>query len=130
MLKPGSVAVFNSNDILPTNADGSLPLRQNNDLFYLSGIDQEESILVLFPHAHDPAHREVLFLKETNSEIAIWEGAKHSKKTAYETSGIKTVYWLQNFEKVFKSIVGLFIMSQFLKWCVFSINIESPVFFI
>lgn len=105
MLKPGSVAVFNSNDILPTNADGSLPLRQNNDLFYLSGIDQEESILVLFPHAHDPAHREVLFLKETNSEIAIWEGAKHSKKTAYETSGIKTVYWLQNFEKVFKSIV-------------------------
>lgn len=105
MLKPGSVAVFNSNDILPTNADGTLPLRQNNDIFYLSGIDQEESILVIFPHAHDPAHREVLFLKETNSEIAIWEGAKHSKKSAYETSGIKTVYWLQNFEKVFKSIV-------------------------
>eukprot|EP01136_Pigoraptor_vietnamica_P009032 Opistho-1_new@45122 len=78
MLKPGSVVVLNSNDILPTNADGSLPLRQNNDLFYLSGIDQEESILVLFPHAHDPAHREVLFLKETNSEIAIWEGPMYS----------------------------------------------------
>ena len=105
MLKPGSVAVFNSNDILPTNADGSLPLRQNNDLFYLSGIDQEESVLVIFPHSHDPAHREILFLKETNDEIAIWEGAKHTKKSAYETSGIKTVYWLQNFEKVFKSIV-------------------------
>ena len=105
MLKPGSVAVFNSNDILPTNADGSLPLRQNNDLFYLSGIDQEESVLVIFPHSHDPAHREVLFLKETNDEIAIWEGAKHTKKSAYETSGIKTVYWLQNFEKVFKSMV-------------------------
>ena len=105
MLKPGSVAVFNSNDILPTNADGSLPLRQNNDLFYLSGIDQEESVLVIFPHSHDPAHREVLFLKETNDEIAIWEGAKHTKKSAYETSGIKTVYWLQNFEKVLKSIV-------------------------
>jgi Xaa-Pro aminopeptidase len=105
MLKPGSIAVFNSNDILPTNADGSLPLRQNNDLFYLSGIDQEESVLVIFPHAHDPAHREVLFLKETNDEIAIWEGAKHSKKSAYETSGIKTVYWLNSFEKVFKSLV-------------------------
>lgn len=105
MLKPGSVVVFNSNDILPTNADGSLPLRQNNDLFYLSGIDQEESILVIFPHSHDPAHREVLFLKETNDEIAVWEGAKHSKKSAYETSGIKTVYWLQNFEKVLKSMV-------------------------
>jgi Xaa-Pro aminopeptidase len=105
MLKPGSVAVFNSNDILPTNADGSLPLRQNNDIFYLSGIDQEESILVIFPHAHDPAHREILFLKETNEEIAIWEGAKHTRKTAYETSGIRSVFWLQNFEKVFKSIV-------------------------
>lgn len=105
MMKSNSIAVLNANDILPTNADGTLPLRQNNDLFYLSGIDQEESILVIFPHAHDPAHREILFLKETNEEIAIWEGAKHTKKTAFETSGIKTVYWLQNFEKVFKSIV-------------------------
>lgn len=105
MLKPGGLAVFNSNDLLPTNADGHMLFRQNNDLFYLSGIDQEESILVLFPHAHDPAHREVLFLKETSAEIAIWEGAKHSKKSAYEASGIKTVYWLQQFDRVFKSLV-------------------------
>lgn len=105
MMKSNSIAVLNANDILPTNADGTLSLRQNNDLFYLSGIDQEESILVIFPHAHDPAHREVLFLKETSEEIAIWEGAKHTKKTAFETSGIKTVYWLQNFEKVFKTMV-------------------------
>jgi Xaa-Pro aminopeptidase len=105
MLKPGSIAVFNSNDIMPTNADGSMSFRQNNDLFYLSGIDQEESVLVIFPHAHDPAHREVLFLKETNDEIAIWEGAKHTRKSAYEASGIRSVFWLQNFEKVFKSLV-------------------------
>lgn len=104
MLKPGSIAVFNSNDLLPTNADGHMAFRQNNDLFYLSGIDQEESILVLFPFAHDPAHREVLFLRETNEEIAIWEGAKHSKRSAYETSGIKTVYWLSQFDRVFKML--------------------------
>jgi Xaa-Pro aminopeptidase len=105
MMKPGALAVFNSNDVMPTNADGHMVFRQNNDLFYLSGIDQEESILVLFPHAHDPAHREVLFLRETNETIAIWEGAKHSKKSAHEASGIKTVYWLQHFDKVFKSLV-------------------------
>lgn len=105
MMKPGSMAVFNSNDIMPTNADGTMKFRQNNDLFYLSGIDQEESILLLFPHAHDPAHREVLFLRETNDEIAIWEGAKHTKKSAYEASGIKTVYWLQSFDKVFRQLV-------------------------
>lgn len=105
MMKPGSLAVFNSNDIMPTNADGSMRFRQNNDLFYLSGIDQEESILLLFPHAHDPSHREILFLKETNEEIAIWEGAKHNRQSALDTSGIKTVYWLEHFDKVFKTLV-------------------------
>lgn len=105
MMKPGALAVFNSNDVMPTNADGHMPFRQNNDLFYLSGIDQEESILVIFPLAHDPVHREILFLKETSDEIAIWEGAKHSKKTAHEFSGIKTVYWLNNFEKIFTTLV-------------------------
>lgn len=105
MMKPGSLVVFNSNDIMPTNADGTMRFRQNNDLFYLSGIDQEESILLLFPHAHDPAHREILFLKETNDEIAIWEGAKHTRKSAYEASGIKSIFWLEHFEKVFTSLV-------------------------
>lgn len=105
-MAPKSLAVFNSNDVLPTNADGHMPFKQSSDLFYLSGIDQEESILVIFPDCHDAALREVLFLKETSEEIAIWEGEKHTKKTAYETSGIKTVYWLNQFEVVFKKLMA------------------------
>ena len=94
LLKPNSLAIFNSNDIMPTNADGSMPFRQNNDLLHLSGVDQEESILLIFPNAKAEKHREILFLKETNAHIAVWEGAKLDKKQAYQTSGIQTVYWL------------------------------------
>ena len=96
------MAIFNSNDIMPTNADGTMPFRQNNDLFWLSGVDQEESILLLFPNHEDKTKREVLFLKETNKHIAIWEGQKLSKKEAFETSGISTVYWLSEFEEYLK----------------------------
>jgi Xaa-Pro aminopeptidase len=105
-LKSNSLAVFNSNDIMPTNADGTMPFRQNNDLFYLSGVDQEESILVIFPGAKNKSHREILFLKKTSEEIAIWEGAKLSKEQAYEVSGIKTVFWLEEFNVVFNSLMG------------------------
>lgn len=100
-----SMAIFNSNDILPSNADGTLPFRQNNDLFYLSGVDQEESILVLFPDAPSPKYREMLFLKETNPEIAIWEGEKLSKEKAQKNTGIETVIWVQDFEKTLRSII-------------------------
>lgn len=99
-MKPNSLAVFNSNDIYPVSADSTLPFAQHRDIFYLSGVDQEESILVLFPDAPKASHKEILFLKETNAHIAIWEGEKLTKKKAFETSGIKTVYWLQDFEKV------------------------------
>lgn len=112
----GSMAVFNSNDIMPSNADGHLAFRQNNDIFYLTGVDQEESILLLFPDAHLQKHREILFLKETNADIAIWEGEKLTKEKAYQTSGIKTVYWLKDFEKVFHSLVfeakGIYLNSN------------------
>lgn len=104
-MAPKSLAIFNSNDVMPTNADGTMPFRQNNDLFYLSGVDQEESILVIFPDAPNPKFREVLFLKETNEEIAIWEGEKLDKKSATESSGIKTVVWLQDFEKTLRSFI-------------------------
>ncbi len=100
-MKPNSLAVFNSNDIYPISADSTLPFAQHRDIFYLSGVDQEESILVLFPDAIKKEHQEILFLKETNEHIAIWEGEKLDKKSAFETSGIKTVYWIQDFEKVF-----------------------------
>ena len=104
-LKPKSVAVFNSNDMMPTNADGLMPFRQNNDLLYLSGVDQEESILVIFPEASNPKHREILFVKETSELIAIWEGEKLTKEGATKQSGIETVYWLTQFEQIFHSLV-------------------------
>lgn len=100
-MKPNSIAVFNSNDVYTTGADSTLPFEQSSDLFYLSGADQEETILILFPDALDAKHKEVLFVKETNDHIAVWEGAKLSKKQATETSGIQTVYWLTEFDKVF-----------------------------
>ena len=102
----GALAVFNSNDIFPISADSTMPFQQHRDIFYLSGVDQEESILVLFPSASNPAHREILFLKETSELIAIWEGEKLTKSTALETSGIKTVYWLQQFPVIFKQVMA------------------------
>ena len=102
---PSSLAVFNSNDIYPIGADSTLPFQQNRDLFYLSGVDQEESVLVIFPDCPNPKHREILFLKETNEHIAVWEGEKLTKEKAFETSGIKTVYWLQDLDKVLFEIM-------------------------
>jgi Xaa-Pro aminopeptidase len=100
-MKPKSIAVFNSNDIYPISADSTLPFEQHRDIFYLSGADQEETILLLFPDAMDKKHREVLFVRETNDHIAVWEGEKLTKQKATEVSGIETVYWLTDFDKVF-----------------------------
>ena len=99
-MKPNSLAVFNSNDIYPISADSTLPFEQHRDIFYLSGVDQEESVLLLFPDCPNEKYREILFLRETNDHIAVWEGAKLTKKAAFETSGIKSVYWLQDLEKI------------------------------
>ncbi|WP_304516932.1 aminopeptidase P family protein [Cecembia rubra] len=102
-----SVAVFHSNDIMPTNADGTMRFRQNNDLFYLCGIDQEETILVLCPDFPDPNMREILFLRETNEHIAVWEGHKYTKEEAYEASGIENIQWLGSFDNVFNTLMAL-----------------------
>jgi Xaa-Pro aminopeptidase len=104
-MKSNSLAVFNSNDIYPISADSTMPFEQHRDIFYLSGVDQEESILVLFPDCPKEKHREILFLKETNEHIAVWEGEKLTKEKAFETSGIKTVYWLQDMEKIMFEIM-------------------------
>ena len=100
LLLPNSLAAVNSNDIFPTNADGSLPLVANADLFYLTGIEQEESILLLAPDAFDPKLREVLFLREPNEHLKVWEGHKLSKEEAQKISGIKTIKWLTEFRSV------------------------------
>jgi Xaa-Pro aminopeptidase len=104
-LKPNSIALFVSNDILPTNADGAMGFVQNSDLFYLSGVDQEETILLIYPDAVNGSHKEILFVRETNETIAIWEGAKLTKEEATKTSGIKNVQWVHHFEQVIKAIV-------------------------
>ena len=103
-LAKNSIAVFNSSDIMPTSADGTHGFVQQTDLFYLSGIDQEESTLVIFPDAKEEKHREILFVKETNEQIALWEGHKYSKDEATAVSGIKSVYWAKEFENVFKPL--------------------------
>ncbi len=98
-MKPGSVAILHSNDEQPRNGDANFMFRQDSDLLYLSGIDQEQTVLVLCPDASNPAHREMLFLRRTNEEIAIWEGHKYTMEEAREASGIQTIYWVEDMEK-------------------------------
>jgi len=106
LLPPGSLAVLNANDVLPTNADGVLRLQPNSDLYYLSGIAQEESVLVLAPDAFDEKQREILFLREPNPHLAIWEGHKLSKEDARKVSGIRNVQWLSAFSAEFRKLMG------------------------
>jgi Xaa-Pro aminopeptidase len=105
-MEDGTLAIFNSNDIFPISADSTMPFQQHRDILFLSGVDQEESILVLFPNAKNPNQREVLFLKETSELIAIWEGDKLDKNRALEVSGIASVHWLNDFQTVFKQMMA------------------------
>lgn len=104
-LKDNSVVVLNANDIMPTNSDGTMRFRQNSDLFHLTGVDQEETILVLCPDFPDEKYHEVLFVRETNDLIATWEGHKLTKEEAREATGIKTVMWLSEFPKLFNTMM-------------------------
>jgi Xaa-Pro aminopeptidase len=104
-LKDNSVVVVNANDVMPTNSDGTMRFRQNSDLFYLTGVDQEESVLVLCPDFPEPKYREVLFLRETSEEIALWEGHKLTKEEAREATGVQTVLWSRDFHKIFHTMM-------------------------
>lgn len=104
-LKAGSLAVVIANDYMPTNSDGLMKFRQNSDLFWLTGVDQEETILLLFPDSPDPKFKEVLFLRETNETIAIWEGKKLMKDEATEKTGVQTILWLSDFQKTFRNLI-------------------------
>jgi Xaa-Pro aminopeptidase len=105
LLPAGSLAAVNANDILPTNADGVMMMHPNSDLFYLTGIEQEESILILFPDAVDPKNREVLFMREPNEHLAVWEGHKLTKEQAQEISGIENIKWLDEFPVQFRILM-------------------------
>ena len=97
-LVENSIAIFNANDIMPTNSDGTMPFKQNSDLFWLSGVDQEESVLAIIKNNNQV--EEMLFLKETNEHIAIWEGAKLDKELAQKNSGVEKIHWLNQMEEV------------------------------
>ena len=99
-MQPNTIAILTSNDIKHTNADDVMGFAQNNDLFYLCGIDQEETILVLYPDAYKPENREILFVKETNEHIKIWDGEKLNKQDATDISGIERIEWTSDFEKL------------------------------
>ena len=105
LLPVGAMAIINSNDEFPRSGDQTFTFKQNADLFYLSGIDQENSILILFPNCPNPLYRSVLFLKQTNEHIAIWEGHKYSKEEARKTSGIESIFWINDFETIFPGIM-------------------------
>lgn len=105
LLLPGSLVVLNANDIFPTNADGVMAHRANSDLFYLSGVEQEESILLLFPDADDEKQREILFLRETSPLIATWEGHKLTKDEARALTGIQNIQWVSEFPKLFHRLM-------------------------
>src|ERR1700749_2212724 len=105
-LKPLSIAIFNSNDEFPRSGDQSFLFKQNPDFFYLTGIDQEQSILILFPECPNPLYKEVLFLRQTNEHIAVWEGHKYTKEEAKAASGITSIYWLDDFEVILQTIIN------------------------
>lgn len=105
LLKPNSIVVIHANDIMPTNADGTLLLQQNRDLFYFSGVDQEETVLILFPDAKTERDRMILFVRETNEHVAVWEGAKLDKEQATAVSGIERVEWTSAFESTLMTLV-------------------------
>lgn len=105
-IKPNSIAIFHSNDEFPRNGDQAFIFKQNTDFFYLTGIDQEQSILVLYPDCPNPLYREVLFLRQTNEQIAIWEGHKYTKDEARLASGIDNVYWLHELDAILHSVIN------------------------
>lgn len=106
-MTPGSIALFHCNDEVPRNGDAYFSFRQQSDIYYLTGIDQEDTILVLFPDAPNPMYREMLFIKETSEQIAIWDGARLTPNQAYDVSGISQVFWYHDFWRTIHAAILL-----------------------
>lgn len=107
ILKPNSIAIFTSNYEFVLNGDASHTFKQNSNLFWLCGIDQEDSILIIYPDCAIPEFREALFLKQTNDKIAVWEGYKYTKEHATEVSGIKQINWNEGFWDKIRPIINM-----------------------
>lgn len=106
-LKPGALAIFNSNEVMPRNGDASYEFKQNSDMFWLTGIDQEECAVVIFPDCPVEAYREALFLKRTNEHIAVWDGHKYTKEEGTAASGIKNVFWMDEFDGLMRAVINM-----------------------
>jgi len=104
-MKANSVAIFNSNDIYPISADSELPYEQHRDIFHLTGIEQEETILLLSPSTNDSSNKEILFIRKSDNHTKVWEGEKLSKKQANDLSGILDIYFVEDFKDILNSIV-------------------------
>ncbi|MGZ3822021.1 MAG: aminopeptidase P N-terminal domain-containing protein [Mucilaginibacter sp.] len=100
------MAIFHANDEFPKNGDQAFLFKQNADFFYLTGIDQEQSVLILYPDCPNPLYREVLFLRQTNEHIAVWEGHKYTKEEARKASGIENIYWLDEYDTILHTIIN------------------------
>src|SRR6201985_14754 len=105
-IKSNSLAIFHSNDEFPRNGDQNFLFKQNADFFYLTGIDQEQSVLLLYPDCPNPLYKEVLFLRQTNEHIAIWEGHKYTKEEAKKASGIENIQWVDEFDTILHTIIN------------------------
>ncbi|AMS27409.1 X-Pro aminopeptidase [Bacteroidetes bacterium UKL13-3] len=106
-LKPKSLAIFHSNEVMPRNGDACYEFKQNSDMFWLTGIDQEECALVIFPDCPIEAYREALFVKRTNEQIAVWDGHKYTQAEATQASGIKNVFWMDEFDNLMRAVIHM-----------------------
>ena len=104
-IKPKSIAIFNSNEVMPRNGDASYDYKQNSDMYWLTGIDQEDCAVVIFPDCPVEAYREALFIRRTNATIAVWEGHKYTKEEAMAASGIKNIFWMDEFETNTRAVI-------------------------
>lgn len=106
-MKPLSIAIFNSNEEMPRNGDAMYDFKQNSDLYYLTGLDQEDCMLVLFPDCPIPSYREALFVKRTNETMEIWNGHKYTLDEAREVSGVANVFWYDEFDSLMKATINM-----------------------
>lgn len=106
-MESNSIAIFFSNDEMPRTGDTFFPFRQNNQLYYLSGLDQEETVLVIFPNCKKQGFEEVAFIRRADEHLLTWEGYRLSKGQAQEISGIQKIFWKEDMDRILRELILL-----------------------